>query len=218
MKQIEPERGTGVMPWARVARTVCRILVAATALSAFGCSAVIERQRMPNLHARVHSSQRDAIIVKDDGGRLFRIPATSVRDVDHPGNVLATVGAGIVAMGLAMVVGGGVDNGWNSESVYIGAGYGGLGVALITAGLVPYILSRRAAARLHPESLPTRPEADDLHPIRGTTGKPFHTANGRRPPTLPTVPPAFIVSPAEYCVASDPSITGAVHSPLVRRK
>jgi hypothetical protein len=104
---------------------------------------------------------------------LYPIPASSIRDIDHPGNVLLTTGAVLLGLGAWMVADG---YGWVGEGrgdddlKTVGSVYGGLGLGMALGGFVPYLLSRTAAgdvARDHnpstptPVSLPAQHRSDD---------------------------------------------------------
>jgi hypothetical protein len=79
-----------------------RSAVVAVTLTTLGCSttATVFRVNAPPVEAEVVGGSRDAIYVVDDFGRRFPIPRNEIRDVDHPGNVHAAVGAAIFGYGI----------------------------------------------------------------------------------------------------------------------
>src|SRR4051794_34866531 len=83
-----------------------RCAVVAVTLTTFGCSttATVFRVNAPPVEADIVGGSRDAIYVVDDFGRRFPIPRREIRDIDHPGNVHAGVGAAIFAYGILNIV------------------------------------------------------------------------------------------------------------------
>jgi hypothetical protein len=58
-----------------------------------GCIASIERRRGPDAEARIAGSDRGGVVVETDRGQRRRISGSEIKEIDHPGNVLMTVGA-----------------------------------------------------------------------------------------------------------------------------
>jgi hypothetical protein len=69
-----------------------------------GCSttATISRINQPEIEAQIIRSDNDSHFVRTEGGS-FEIPRSSVSDIDHPGNVAATIGAIITGYGIVNI-------------------------------------------------------------------------------------------------------------------
>ncbi len=83
-------------------------IVAFLVLCAFaGCSttATISRVNGPAYEAHILASDTNFLRVRDNYGREFLVPREDVADIDHPGNVLYTIGLVLVAMSTAMIIG-----------------------------------------------------------------------------------------------------------------
>ena len=81
--------------------------LACFALATFaGCSttATISRTNGPALDADILVSDANSMRVRDDYGREFLITREEVADIDHPGNVLTTIGVVLIAMSIPMFV------------------------------------------------------------------------------------------------------------------
>lgn len=165
------------------ARTVATICVAC--LLCCSCTATIERVRQPNLEARIVRSDEGAVFVVSDSRDVYRVPAETIADIDHPGNVLMVVGAGlavVTAMSLALAAG--ADGG--KEALYTISGiYGATAAGLFAGGLIPYLRSTRAAANMDLSSARTKqvvtvpglelvnvPKAPSMRPARRPSAEP----------------------------------------------
>jgi hypothetical protein len=129
-----------------------RLIAAFTAAALFSsCSAQVYRQNLPSYRGRILESEPDALYLEGDT-EPYRVPATEIRDVDHPGNVLMVVGGVLAGMGLTMA---GVNalqpSGYSRpDDSPVVVGYVSVGALLGIAGLVPWWMSRSAAGRLEP--------------------------------------------------------------------
>jgi len=141
-----------------------RLALAVPCLLATACSttATIHRNRGPAFEATVTRSEPDALYVRADDGREYRVPAGEVRDVDHPGNVLALLGGislGAAALVAAAPTGDGVDRDQQQQGKLFAAGvYGVLGLALFVPGLAIWLRSHDAASSLRPAAGELPPE------------------------------------------------------------
>jgi hypothetical protein len=90
----------------------CRLgqrIVTCLVLGAFaGCSttANISRTNGPAYEADIVSSDANSLHVRDNYGREILVPREEVADIDHPGNVLYTIGLVLVAMSVPMLIAG----------------------------------------------------------------------------------------------------------------
>lgn len=76
------------------------ILLASGALSACSTTATITRLSGPPVEGDIVGGSRNSIVVTDDNGFRHAIPRSDIRDIDHPGNVHATVGGAVLAYGV----------------------------------------------------------------------------------------------------------------------
>jgi hypothetical protein len=72
-----------------------------------GCfsTATITRRSDPPIEARIDRSDTESLFLTSPDGEHFSVKRSEVTDIDHPGNVHATVGAVAVALGVLMLVG-----------------------------------------------------------------------------------------------------------------
>jgi hypothetical protein len=78
-----------------------RLAAWSAAISLGGCSttATIHRANGPAYEAKILRSDPTSLDVQGDDERPYRVPCEQVSEIDHPGNVIATVGAAL--MGIA---------------------------------------------------------------------------------------------------------------------
>ena len=93
---------TANMPRRAGPRIVACLVLGASA----GCStaASISRVSGPSFDAEILGSDAKSLRVRDDYGREFLVPREDVADIDHPGNVLCTIGAVLMAMSVPWFV------------------------------------------------------------------------------------------------------------------
>jgi hypothetical protein len=80
-------------------------LVALVVLAGFGCAntATIARTDGPDNEAFIERSDSQALYVRGSNGQIYRLARRSVGEIDHPGNVLLTIGAVLgVSLGVAL--------------------------------------------------------------------------------------------------------------------
>lgn len=132
------------------------------------CStATLERAGLPNLEARIVASDVRHVYVLSDDGQTFAVPRRTLRDIDHPGNVLIAVGMGLVAFaGLTYTGSDAPENqgGRGVANLFLLAG-----VPMLLGGLIPWLQSSRAAANFGPDpaeprALPLPPEPSQVTP------------------------------------------------------
>ena len=144
--------------------------------AADGCTASIERRRGPDVDARIVGSDRDGIVIETQAGRRARISGSEIKKIDHPGNVLMTVGA--VVAGLAILSA-------ESQNPSDRAGADGLGViglSLFLGGAILYFRSVGAAGEFDPAGVSSRApvridEEPPRVPARKTNKKAAHPSN-----------------------------------------
>lgn len=124
------------------------VALCATCLVLSSCTATIERVRQPNLEARIVRSDEGAVYVISDSRDVYRVPAETVADIDHPGNVLISVGGAIAGFAiLSFALAAQADGG--KEALYTMTGiFGTAGAGLLLGGLIPYLRSTRAAGNV----------------------------------------------------------------------
>jgi hypothetical protein len=81
-----------------------RLLALCVALALCGCTATISRINQPSIEEKILSSEPDALFVSG-ASTPYRIESKEIRDIDHPGNVVAIIGGAwlvgsLPAMGL----------------------------------------------------------------------------------------------------------------------
>jgi hypothetical protein len=125
-------------------------------IAAFLCltacsTATIERSGLPNLEGRIVASDERSVYVLGDEGQTFAVPRRTLRDIDHPGNVLLTVGGVLLAFaGISYLSTGSASN--EDEQARKTANlFGAIGAPLFLGGIIPWLMSSRAAANFGPE-------------------------------------------------------------------
>jgi hypothetical protein len=158
------------------------------ALSAGACSttSTIHRAYGPAYEAEIVDSDASTLRVLGDDGRLHAVSRAEVTDVDHPGNVLVTVGAvllGIAAVAtLSILSEDHVSEEERETATAVSAVYGLPGLAMLIAGGVTYIGSKSRASAFENALVPAGPR-----PVDRQYRAPF-------PPPWP--PPAAAPAPA----------------------
>jgi len=106
-----------------MARQLGQRLVAGFVLCAFaGCSttATISRTNGPEYEAEILGSNANALRVRDDYGRELRVPREEVADIDHPGNVLYTIGVVLIAVSVPMFIAAAANRSQSGQSDWSG--------------------------------------------------------------------------------------------------
>ena len=78
----------------------CCILLLAGSSAGCSTAATISRYSGPDIDGRITGGGPDAIVVEDDSGISYAIPRRDVREIDHPGNVVAILGGVQAAYGV----------------------------------------------------------------------------------------------------------------------
>jgi hypothetical protein len=133
---------------------VRRALSAALLFSLSGCAALIERHHAPSYYGKIVDSDRDALYL-EGSPRPHRVPASEIKDIDHPGNVVAV--GGLVSLAIAALAGGiSVVTRDDGVGPSVAITYGAMGLFALAGGLVPWMISNGAASRLElgPERVP----------------------------------------------------------------
>lgn len=88
-------------------RVWMRLIFAATILAttaACGATATVYTAGQPAIEGRIVGGDTSALYVQNAASEIYRVPKNRVHDVDHPGNVLFTVGAiGFGSIGSAVI-------------------------------------------------------------------------------------------------------------------
>lgn len=116
-----------------------------------GCSsATLERAGGPNIEARVVASDNKAVYVTGDDGQIYRVSRSTLRDVDHPGNVLMVIGGVFLVPALTLFIAS-LGSGSNNLEREMASTYFIMGAPLFLAGIIPYTQSVRAATSFEPD-------------------------------------------------------------------
>jgi hypothetical protein len=138
-------------------------LVVSLSLAACSTTSTIHRAYGPAYEAEIVDSDANRLRVLGDDGRIHEVPREEVTDIDHPGNVLFTVGA--VLVGVAAIVAFSTPDGSNlsqqqqehdrETATAVSLVYGVPGLAMLIAGGVPYFSSRSKASAFETGRAPT---------------------------------------------------------------
>ncbi len=126
-------------------------LVVALSVGACSTTATIHRAHGPAYEAEIADSDASRLRVLGDDGRLHEVPRAEVTDVDHPGNVVLTVGAVLAGIGalvaLSILSDSNSTQQQRNDATAIALVYGLPGLAMLIAGGVTYIgsISRASA-------------------------------------------------------------------------
>jgi len=161
--------------------------LAALALLTSGCAATLQRGSGPAIEGVLTDADATYLYIRSDSGAVYRVPRTEVSDIDHPGNVLATIGAVFLTMSVIFLADG---EDYSNEA---GAIYGAIGAGMTAGGLIPWMHSRLAIS--NEEGARTgRVDATVVPPV------PLVPLGPRNPPAAPAsaVPgPPPLVRPTE---------------------
>jgi hypothetical protein len=86
-------------------RGIACIAAMATAAGACSTTATISRRHGPAYEAEIVGSDADTLRLENGDGQALLVPREDVVDIDHPGNVLMTIGAVILGVGTINVLG-----------------------------------------------------------------------------------------------------------------
>jgi hypothetical protein len=118
--------------------------VALVLLTGCGTSATIT-QRFGSIDATIVGGDRENIYVETPGGLNQSIPKADIVDVDHPGNVAATIGGVVTAYGVANIAVGMPQCDREGPAFCMGVFLpAAIGVSLITYGVGTYVGSTTA--------------------------------------------------------------------------
>lgn len=108
------------------------------ASGAAACTATIERRHLPEIEARIVSSDRDSVVIEEDG-KLFRVAGSDITDIDHPGSALVVVGVVVGGLALLMADSGNLGDRANADGMAV------IGLGLALGGAIPWFRSTGAA-------------------------------------------------------------------------
>ena len=135
----------------------CRLgqrIVACLILCAFaGCSttATISRTDGMAYEADILASDANSLRVRDSYGREMIVSREEMADIDHPGNVIYTIGLVLIAMSVPMIIGDLSHQGksqqseWSGMGLVIGIPEAVTGLCLAIPGWVHYRHSKHEA-------------------------------------------------------------------------
>jgi hypothetical protein len=125
------------------------------AFTACSTTANIKRADAPDNVARIERSNERELVVRGSNGQLYRLPQESVADIDHPGNVLMTVGATLIAVFAGTYFA--MDRSQREQFVKAGTPvYVVPGVSLLLGGGYTYFRSTRAAQEFEGAPMPVQ--------------------------------------------------------------
>ena len=185
-------------------------LVVALSVGACSTTATIHRAHGPAYEAEIADSDASRLRVLGDDGRLHEVPRAEVTDVDHPGNVVLTVGA--VLAGIGALVALSISSDSNStqqqrnDATAIALVYGLPGLAMLIAGGVTYIGSMSRASAFENAIAPAAPRPPDrMYRAPGPPPGPPPAAA----PAPAAAPPAAPPTPAPPPPADEPQVLPA---------
>ena len=170
-------------------------LLVSMSLGACSTTATIHRVYGPSYEAEIADSDASALRVLGDDGRLHAVPRAEVTDVDHPGNVVLTVGAVLTAIG-ALVAISIMNDGTPSmpadrdDATAIGMVYGVPGVVMMALGGVAYITSKSRASAFEAGRFPTLSRPPPVRHLPPLPPPPPAPAPAPPAPAPPSPPPA----------------------------
>jgi hypothetical protein len=164
----------------RLERTVACFVLLALA----GCSttAAISRTDGLTYEADILGSDAGSLHARDLYGREIVVSRDEVADIDHPGNVISTIGLVLVGMSAPMIIAdlahrGDAQKGeWSGMGLVVGIPTMVTGLALAIPGLMHYARSKRGAKAFEDANpiLPVpRPAAFSPGPYPGPAPYPY---------------------------------------------
>jgi len=186
-----------------------RAVALSGAISLAGCSttATIHRTAGPAYEATIRRSDPTSVEVLGDDEQTYRVPCAEVADIDHPGNVLATVGAGllgIAGLGAWSIAKDGSQADSKNAATAIGVVYGLPGLLMAVVGGSIWLSSKSNA------------KACEESPSLGR-GRPFdrpaYVPPGWGAPTWPPPPPPGSTSKPPIRLEAEPMAPAAPPAP-----
>lgn len=116
---------------------VVALLLTLCTLSSCSYTATIHRYGGPSVEAEIVASDPNNLVVRDQYGEAYEVPARTVTEVDHPGTAWIITGLVIAALGAIPALTSDDDVGNTIGFTYVGMGGG---IALI--GGIPYLESK----------------------------------------------------------------------------
>jgi hypothetical protein len=145
----------------RMVKAHSKAVALSVAISLAGCSttATIHRVNGPAYEAKIVQSDSTSLDVLGDDGQPYRVPREQVSEIDHPGNVLATIGAALVGFAGLITWAVATDNsqsqsGRRSAAIAVGTVYGLPGLLMAVAGGSIWMSSKDKARALEETPLP----------------------------------------------------------------
>jgi hypothetical protein len=172
------------------------VLVVVVAFAACSSTATISRNFGPAYEAEITGSDARSLRVRAQNGYEFVVPREDVTDIDHPGNVLLTIGAVVTGMYSPFLVSGlAANNGgqdeWSGFVTVMGVMGVAAGLSLALTGLIPYKRSKQAAAAFE-DANPVLPVVRPMYfypvPLPPPGGAPVPFAPPPPVPPPPTTP------------------------------
>ena len=173
-------------------------LVVALSVGACSTTATIHRAYGPAYEAEIADSDASALRVLGDDGRLHEVSRVEVTDVDHPGNVVLTVGAvliGIAAIATVSILSeADVSEQEQQTATAVSMVYGLPGLAMLIGGGVTYIGSKSRASAFETGRFPAQSRPPQVQPAPAVP-PPWPPPAASPPPAV--TPPAPAPPPAD---------------------
>lgn len=164
-------------------------LVVALSVGACSTTATIHRAYGPAYEAEIVTSDPTALRVLGDDGRLHEVSRAEVTDIDHPGNVVLTVGAILAGLGALVLFSTVNDNNSPEQETgtVISLVYGLPGLVMMIGGGVTYFTSKSHASAFETGRFPVMSRPPQVPP---SAPLPPPWPPPAAPPTKPAPPPS----------------------------
>jgi len=180
------------------------VLVVSLSLAACSTTSTIHRAHGPAYEAEIVDSDGNALRVLGDDGRIHEVSREEVTDVDHPGNVVLTVGAILVAVGALVALSISSDSKGSQQerddATAIALVYGVPGLVMTVAGGVTYISSKSKASAFETGRFPTLSRPPQVPALPPPAAPPL---------PAPSPPPPAPTAPAPSPPAEEPEVVPA---------
>jgi len=174
-------------------------LLALTLAFTVGCAttATVRRTDAPPVEADIDGSDASTLRLRGRNGEMLALDQYQVASIDHPGNIVATIGAGYTGAGILCLVPLIVERERHQMDNGFGGVVGALGVLSLLVG-VPMLIAGtstwgRSKQRAHAFEISRPPpwmiapavpgRAEPITPIRPPPGAPDAEDPDRKPPT-----------------------------------
>lgn len=162
----------------------------ALAVAVCSCSATITEMNGETHDGELTGWNSSKLFYRDSDGRKRSVPTCEVADIDHPGNVVGTIGSVMAAIFIpacGIAIGYDLDKGKSiaEPGVGVGCGYAAISIALAAAGWAEYYRSRSAVKGFTPDRGTPLDEPGALPPNLPGPGSPPGLPDSGRALSLP---------------------------------